>query len=146
MNISWKTTATLTATVAVLLLYGIYYAQYILTGENTFAVQFRIIMYAALVAWVTVASLFTAWYYTVGKTKLETLSESERIMKRFKLIESKDMPKLNEQTLDSMENLKKVADKYNTIIFHTKTALTGDVFFTTANNITYQYVTNKESQ
>jgi len=109
------------------------------TRENTFAVQFRITMYVALVAWIAVASLFTAWRYKVGKAEFETLPESERIMKRFKVIESKDVPKLKVQTLDSMEALKKVADDYDSILFHTKMD-DDDIFFTTIENITYQYI------
>jgi len=109
------------------------------TKENTFAVQFRITMYVAWVAWIAVASLFTAWRYKVGKAEFETLPESERIMKRFKVIESKDVPKLKVQTLDSMEALKKVADDYDSILFHTKMD-DDDIFFTTIENITYQYI------
>jgi hypothetical protein len=109
------------------------------TKENTFAVQFRITMYVAWVAWIAVASLFTAWRYKVGKAEFETLPESERIMKRFKVIESKDVPKLKVQTLDSMDALKRVADDYDSILFHTKMD-DDDIFFTTIENITYQYI------
>lgn len=35
-------------------------------------------------------------------------------------IDSRDMPKLKVQTLDSMEALKKVTDDYDSILFHTK--------------------------
>ena len=110
------------------------------TKEITFAVQFRIAMFVALAVWIAVAPSFTAWRYKVGKAEFETLPELERIMKRFKVIESRDMPKLKVQTLGSMEALKKVADDYDSILFHTK--LDGDdVFFTTIENITYQYIT-----
>jgi hypothetical protein len=109
------------------------------TKENTFAVQFRITMYVAWVAWIAVASLFTAWRYKVEKAEFETLPESERIMKRFKVIESKDVPKLKVQTLDSMDALKRVADDYDSILFHTKMD-DDDIFFTTIENITYQYI------
>lgn len=115
------------------------------TKENTFAVQFRITMYVALVAWIAVASLFTTWRYKVGKAEFETLPESERIMKRFKVIDSRDVPKLKVQTLDSMEALKKVADDYDSILFHTKMD-DDDIFFTTIENITYQYIAEKHSR
>ena len=35
-------------------------------------------------------------------------------------IDSRDVPKLKAQTLDSMEALKKVTDDYDSILFHTK--------------------------
>lgn len=35
-------------------------------------------------------------------------------------IDSRDVPKLKVQTLDSMEALKKVTDDYDSILFHTK--------------------------
>lgn len=35
-------------------------------------------------------------------------------------IDSRDVPMLKVQTLDSMEALKKVADDYDSILFHTK--------------------------
>jgi len=46
---------------------------------------------------------------------------------------------LKVQTLDSMEALKKVADDYDSILFHTKMD-DDDIFFTTIENITYQYI------
>ena len=109
------------------------------TREIASAVQLRTAMYIAWIAWIAVALSFTAWRYKVGKAKFETLPESEKIMKRFKVIESRDMPKLKVQTLDSMEALKKVADDYDSILFHTKMD-DDDIFFTTIENITYQYV------
>ena len=110
------------------------------TREIASAVQLRTAMYIAWIAWIAVALSFTAWRYKVGKAKFETLPESEKIMKRFKVIESRDMPKLKVQTLSSMEALKKVADDYDSIIFHSKTSFANHIFFTTAENITYQYI------
>jgi hypothetical protein len=109
------------------------------TKELMFAVQLRIAMFVALIAWILVGPPLTAWRYKAGKAEFETLPESERIMKRFKMIESRDTPKLKVQTLSSIEDLKKVADDYDSTLFHTK--LDGnDVFFTTIENITYQYI------
>ena len=115
------------------------------TKEIMSASQLRNAMYIALVAWIAAASLFTTWRYKVWRTELEALPELERIMKRFNVIESKDMPNLNVQTLASMDELKKVADDYDSILFHT-TMGDNDIFFTTIENITYQYVVNAREQ
>jgi hypothetical protein len=111
------------------------------TTEITSVSQLRMGMSVALFAWIGIASSFTAWRYRECKTRFEALPESEKIMKRFNVIESKDMPNLEVQTLSSMDALKKIADDYESMLFHT-TMGGNDVFFTTIQNITYQYVAN----
>lgn len=113
------------------------------TKEIALAVQMRIAMPVALIAWIATGSSLTAWRYKVNKAEFDELPESERIMKRFEVTESKDMPDLKTQTLSSMEALKKLADDYDLRIFHTKTA-DGDVFFITENNIIYRYVAERK--
>ena len=70
----------------------------------------RIAIIVALIAWIATGSPLAAWRYKVGKAEFDKLPESERIMKRFEVIESKDMPDLKTQTLSSMEALKKLAE------------------------------------
>jgi hypothetical protein len=115
------------------------------TTEITSASQFRMGMSVALFAWIGVSSLFTIWRYKDWKTTFEALPESEKIMKRFNVVESKDMPNLNVQTLASIDDLNKIADDYDSRLFHTKMG-DNDVFFTTIENITYQYVVNASAQ
>ena len=113
------------------------------TKEIALAVQMRIAMPVALIAWIATGSSLTAWRYKVSKAEFDELPESERIMKRFEVTESKDMPDLKTQTLSSMEALNKLADDYDLRIFHTKTA-DGDVFFITENNMIYRYVEERK--
>lgn len=113
------------------------------TKKIASAVQMRIAMAVALVAWIAAGSSLTTWRYKVGKAEFDELPESERIMKRFEVIESKGMPDLKVQTLSSMEALNKIAEDYDLRIFHTKTA-DGDVFFITENNIIYRYVAERK--
>ena len=106
--------------------------------------QSRIGLSLALVAWITVGSFFSFQSYKKWKTQLDLMPESKQIMKRYKVITAKDMPDLKIQTLASMDSLKKVVDDYESMIFHT-TKNGNDVFFTTIQNITYQYITNSST-
>lgn len=113
------------------------------TKKIASAVQLRTAMFVGLVAWIAAGSSLTAWRYKVNKAEFDMLPESERIMKRFEVIESKGMPDLKTQTLSSMEALNKLAEDYDLRIFHTKAA-DGDVFFITENNIIYRYVAERK--
>jgi hypothetical protein len=107
-------------------------------------VHLKIAMNVALAAWIVAGFSLTAWRYRADRIEFGTLPEPERIMKRFEVIESKDMPDMKAVTLSSMEALKKLADDYDLRIFHTKTADGGDVFYVADNNIIYRYVAEGE--
>lgn len=151
MKFSWKIMAVLTVIVTALLFYGVYYTALCCVGmpteeEIASALPLRLAtMIVALIAWIIVGSSLTAWRYKLGKAEFDEFPESEKIMKRFEMIESKDVPELKAQTLGSMEALKKLADDYDLRIFHTKTA-EGDTFFVTENNITYRCVAERKER
>jgi len=110
-----------------------------LTKEIPSVLLLRNGMYSALFAWAAGASILTCWRYLRWRREFAVLPESEKIMKRYNIIKSKDMPALNTQTLASITELKKVADDYDSMMFHTCKG-NRDIFFTTIENITYQYV------
>lgn len=114
------------------------------TREIASALQLRTAMFAALTTWTAAASSFTAWKYSLEARGKAGRGEPET-PKRLNVIESVDMPDLKAQTLCSIEGLKKVADEYGSIIFHTRTASNEDIYFTTVDDIIYQYVTRKLS-
>ena len=108
------------------------------------AIHLKTAINVALAAWIVVGCSLTAWRYRTGRTRFETLPESERIMKRFEVIESKGMPDMKTVTLSSIEALKKLVDDYDLTMFHTKMT-EGDVFFTIDNNIVYRYVARADN-
>ena len=107
------------------------------------AVYLKTAINVALAAWIVAGCSLTAWRYRTDRTRFETFPESERIMKRFKAIESRGMPDMKAVTLSSIEDLKRLVDDYDLTMFHTKMT-EGDVFFTIDNNIVYRYVTRTE--
>ena len=107
------------------------------------AVYLKTAINVALAAWIVAGCSLTAWRYRTDRTWFETLPESERIMKRFKVMESKGMPDMKAVTLSSIEDLKRLVDDYDLTMFHTKMT-EGDVFFTIDNNIVYRYVARTE--
>jgi hypothetical protein len=113
------------------------------TREITSAVQLKMGMSVALVGWLICASFFTISSYKKSKRMFAHLPEAEKIMKKYKVIEARDMPTLKAQTLASMVALKSLVDDYESMLFHT--ILNGqDVFFTIIENIIYQYVVNPQ--
>jgi len=110
------------------------------------AIYLKTAINVALAAWIVAGCLLTAWRYKTDSTWFETLPEPERIMKRFEVIESKDMPDMKAVTLSSIEALKKLADDYDLRIFHTKTADGNDIFFVADNNIIYRYIAEGKSR
>ena len=109
------------------------------------AIYLKTAINVALAAWIVAGCSLTAWRYRTDRTWFETLPESERIMKRFKAIESRGMPDMKAVTLSSIEDLKRLVDDYDLTMFHTKMT-EGDVFFTIDNNIVYRYVVHANKQ
>lgn len=111
------------------------------TTEISSTLQLRTATIITLIGWVSGASFFSTRTYKKEKKKLTDLPEAEQILKKYKIIEAQDMPTLSVQTLASMDSLKSVIDDYESILFHT--IFNGqDVFFTSIENITYQYIVN----
>ena len=105
---------------------------------NSLVISLQWVAIGALISCLSVGSFLTIQRYEKDRAEFNRLPEAERILRSSDVIESKSIPKLEAQSLASMEALEELADEYGLKIFHSK--IEGkDIFFVTEGAIVYRY-------
>jgi len=115
------------------------------TTEITSNVLFKNVSLLGLLAWIAIGTTLIVLLYRRNASKQESLPTVQRIMQDYDTIESKNVPQMPKQVLNSINDLSKLANDYFLRIFHTMIG-EKDVFFVVDSGTVYQFIVDGEGE